>query len=62
MISFKASLFNTAMDIDEIGFYIQEIGGYFEVQRGIRVEYFIPQEYRDFMILKQRKCQMIILP
>ena len=40
------------MDIDEIGFYTQEIGGYFEVQRGIRVEYFIPKEYRDFMILK----------
>lgn len=52
MISFIASLFNPAIDVDEIGFYTQAIGGYFEVHRGTQVEYFIPKEYRDFMIIK----------
>jgi len=51
MISFTASLFDPAIDKDAIGFYAQDVGGYFEVHRH-QVEYFVPQEYRDFMILK----------
>jgi hypothetical protein len=52
MISFTARLFDSAIDVDDIGFYAQAIGGYFEVHRGTEVEFFIPQEYRDFMIIK----------
>ena len=53
MISFTAE-YSTAKKelLDDIGFYAQSVGGYFEMQRGFTVEFFVPAEYREFMIIK----------
>ena len=51
MISFTAKYFNHGRNVlDEVGFYVQEIGGYFETHRGFVVEFFVPVEYRDFIL------------
>jgi hypothetical protein len=53
MISFTAKYFNYGRNVlDEVGFYVQEIGGYFETHRGFVVEFFVPVEYRDFILMK----------
>ena len=36
---------------DDISLYVQECGGYFEVTRH-NIEFYVPVEYKDFMILK----------
>lgn len=53
MISFTAKYFSNNSDLlDDVGFYVQELGGYFEMHRGFEVEFFVPIEYRDFIIMK----------
>jgi hypothetical protein len=53
MISFTADYSTRKSDLlDDIGFYAQSVGGYFEMRRGFTVEFFVPQEYREFMIMK----------
>jgi len=52
MISFTAKYFNNHDTLDELGLYVQDVGGYFETHRGYVVEFFVPVEYRDFMIIK----------
>jgi hypothetical protein len=62
MISFRAELFSKAIpmsDLDEIGLYAQSLGGYFEVHRGWEVEFYVPQEYRDFILLKYPKLEEV---
>ena len=36
---------------DDIGMYVQSVGGYCEVSKH-KVEFYVPVEYRDFMMLK----------
>ena len=51
MISFTLDKFSKMSQRDEVSLYVQECGGHFEVQRH-NIEFFVPLEYRDFMILK----------
>jgi len=51
MISFTIDKFTKIPVKDELSLYVQEIGGYFEIQKRV-VEFFIPEEYREFMIIK----------
>ena len=53
MISFTARYFYHGRNVlDDVGLYVQQLGGHFETHRGHVVEFFVPQEYRDFVILK----------
>lgn len=53
MISFTANYSERESDLlDNIGFYTQSVGGYFEIHRGVKVEFFVPPEYRDFILIK----------
>jgi len=53
MISFTARYFHHGRAvIDDVGLYVQELGGHFETHRGHVIEFFVPAEYRDFVILK----------
>lgn len=53
MISFTAKYFEHGRHIlDEVGYYVQEIGGYFETRRGYVIEFFVPVDYRDFILMK----------
>ena len=53
MISFIAKYFNHNRDLlDDVSLYVQEMGGHFETHRGFRVEFFVPVEYRDFLLIK----------
>jgi len=53
MISFTANYSTRESELlDDIGFYAQSVGGYFEMRRGFTVEFFVPPEYREFMIMK----------
>jgi len=38
-------------NLDEVSLYVQDCGGYFEIQRYV-VEFYVPQEYRDFVLIK----------
>jgi hypothetical protein len=51
MISFTIDKFSKFETKDEISLYVQECGGYFEIQRRV-VEFFVPEEYRDFILIK----------
>ena len=51
MISFTIDKSEHKDLIDEIDVYVQEIGGRFAILRNV-VEFYIPQEYRYFIILK----------
>ena len=51
MISFTVNKYRYYEGLDEVGLYVQECGGYFELQRYV-VEFFVPVEYRDFIIIK----------
>jgi hypothetical protein len=51
MISFTIDKFTKIPVKDEISLYVQEIGGHFEIQRRV-IEFFIPEEYREFIIIK----------
>jgi len=51
MISFTMSKWDSHPEADDISLYVQEAGGYFETSRN-SVEFYIPVEYRDFMIMK----------
>ena len=51
MISFTIDKFSKIPVKDEVSLYVQEIGGYFEIQKRV-IEFFIPVEYREFMLLK----------
>jgi hypothetical protein len=51
MISFTIDKFSKISVKDELSLYVQEIGGYFEIQKRV-IEFFVPEEYRDFMIIK----------
>lgn len=51
MISFVLDKFSKLPLKDEVSLYVQEIGGYFEIQRH-NIEFFVPAEYRDFILIK----------
>jgi hypothetical protein len=52
MISFTVDAWSSkTSQADEIGLYVQECGGYFHIDRHV-IEFFIPDEYRDFMLMK----------
>lgn len=51
MISFTIDKFTKIPVKDEISLYVQECGGHFEIQRH-NIEFFVPEEYRDFVIMK----------
>lgn len=49
MISFILS--SRHSQADDIGFYVQSLGGHFEIHRS-KVEFYVPKENCEFMILK----------
>ena len=51
MISFTIDKFSKIPLKDDVSLYVQEIGGYFEIQKRV-IEFFIPVEYRDFILIK----------
>ena len=52
MISFTINKYRYyEEDLDELGLYVQECGGHYEIQRYV-IEFFVPAEYRDFIIMK----------
>jgi hypothetical protein len=51
MISFTLDKFSKIPLKDEVSLYVQEIGGSFEIQKRV-IEFFVPAEYRDFMLMK----------
>ena len=51
MISFTIDKFSKIPVKDEVSLYVQEIGGYFEIQKRV-IEFFIPVEYREFILIK----------
>ena len=51
MISFTINKYSYYDQTDDVSLYVQEIGGYFEIQRH-NVEFFVPVEYRDFILIK----------
>ena len=52
MISFTVDAWSTKTNqADEIGLYVQECGGHFHIHRST-IEFFVPKEYRDFMLMK----------
>ena len=52
MISFTINKYRYyEHNLDEVGLYVQECGGYFEIQR-YDIEFYVPTEYRDFMLMK----------
>jgi hypothetical protein len=53
MISFLGNyLYDDRNILDEIGLYVQECGGHFAMARSYNIEFFIPVEYRDFILIK----------
>ena len=51
MISFTIDKFSKIPVKDEVSLYVQEIGGYFEIQKRV-IEFFIPVEYKEFILIK----------
>ena len=51
MISFTVNKFKYYGDTDELSLYVQESGGHYEIQRYV-IEFFIPVEYREFILIK----------
>ena len=51
MISFTLDKFSKIPLKDDVSLYVQQIGGYFEIQKST-IEFFVPVEYREFMLLK----------
>jgi tRNA 2-selenouridine synthase SelU len=51
MISFTIDKFSKWPLKDDVSLYVQEIGGYFEIQK-YTIEFFVPVEYRDFILIK----------
>ena len=51
MISFTIDKFSKIPVKDKVSLYVQEIGGYFEIQKRV-IEFFIPVEYREFILIK----------
>ena len=51
MISFTIDKFSKFAIKDEVSLYVQECGGHFEIQKRT-IEFFVPPEYREFVILK----------
>ena len=51
MISFTIDKFSKIPVKDEVSLYVQEIGGYFEIQKRV-IEFSIPVEYREFILIK----------
>ena len=51
MISFTVDKFTKIPLKDEVSLYVQEIGGSFEIQKRV-IEFFVPVEYRDFILIK----------
>lgn len=51
MISFTVNKYRYYEVLDDVGLYVQECGGHFELQRYV-IEFFVPEEYRDFFIIK----------
>ena len=51
MISFTIDKFSKIPVKDEVSLYVQEIGGYFEIQKRV-IEFFIPVDYREFILIK----------
>lgn len=51
MISFTMNKWLRHNDADDVSLYVQECGGHFEVTRH-NIEFFVPVEYRDFILIK----------
>lgn len=51
MISFTLKKFSKISLTDDVSLYVQKIGGSFEIQKST-IEFFVPVEYREFMLLK----------
>jgi hypothetical protein len=51
MISFTVNKYQYYEGLDDVGLYVQECGGHFELQKYV-IEFFVPEEYRDFIIIK----------
>lgn len=52
MISFTINKYKYYEEnLDDVSLYVQESGGYFEIQRFV-VEFYVPEEYRDFILIK----------
>ena len=51
MISLTVNKFAEILVKDEVSLYVQECGGYFEIKKRV-IEFFVPTEYREFMLLK----------
>jgi hypothetical protein len=52
MISFTINKYRYYEEnLDEVSLYVQECGGHYEIQRYV-IEFFVPVEYRDFIIMK----------
>ena len=51
MISFTMSKWKRLPEADDISLYVQECGGHFEITKN-DIEFYIPIEYRDFMLIK----------
>ena len=51
MISFTMDKWARHPEADDISLYVQESGGYMEIHRNT-IEFYIPQEYHEFLLLK----------
>ena len=61
MISFTARYFHHGRNVlDDVGLYVQQVGGHFETHRGHVVEFFVPQEYREFVIIKYQFLREVV--
>jgi hypothetical protein len=52
MISFLGKYYHNRDQLDDVGFYVQSVGGYFETHRSFEVEFYVPVEYREFILIK----------
>jgi len=59
MISFTINKYRYyEHNLDELSLYVQECGGYYEIQRYV-VEFYVPPEYRDFILIKYPYLQEV---
>jgi hypothetical protein len=59
MISFTVDAWASKTNqADDIGLYVQECGGYFHIHRHV-IEFFVPEEYRDFMLMKYPQLEEV---
>lgn len=51
MMLFTMNKWKKHPSLDDISLYVQDCGGYFIIQRHV-YEFYIPEEYREFLIMK----------